>query len=281
MFEFTPLTDRPMTASQRAPQSLPIDRVDAVPRPIVAAGATYPDGAVQAWHSHRRSQLLYGVSGLMQVATEDGAWVVPPQHAVWIPSGRVHQSRMLLAVTTCSAFIDPEVAPRHAGSCQVLAVSPLLRELLVEATRMAPHYAAHSRDENLVRLLLDEIGRAEEVPMHVPLPQDEKLGALCRAFMLAPSIQSRPGDWADELHISERTFSRRFFAQTGLGFQQWRLRACLINAISRLAMGHAVTTIAYDLGYERPTAFSTMFRKMTGYVPSSHPAVASPSRRGA
>jgi AraC-like DNA-binding protein len=33
-----------------------------------------------------------------------------------------------------------------------------------------------------------------------------------------------------------------------------------------------VTVIAYDLGYERPAAFSTMFRKMTGHVPSAHPA---------
>jgi hypothetical protein len=44
-----------------------------------------------------------------------------------------------------------------------------------------------------MRLLLAEIGRAREIPVHVPLPQEEKLGALCRSFMMAPSIRSRPG----------------------------------------------------------------------------------------
>ncbi|MGO0792436.1 AraC family transcriptional regulator [Herbaspirillum seropedicae] len=268
-----------LAAHPARPAVLPIDQVDGIARPVVAAGAQYRHGAVQPWHSHRRAQLLYGLSGLMQVITADGAWVVPPQHAVWIPSGREHQSRMLQAVTTCSAFIEPEHAPRVASSCQVLEVRPLLRELLIEATRMDPHYVLHSREENLIRLLLDEIGRAEEIPAHVPLPPEPRLGELCHRFLAAPSIRSGPAQWALQLHISERTFSRRFLAQTGMGFQQWRLRACVMYAISRLALGQPVTTIAYDLGYERPAAFSTMFRKMTGHMPSAHPAAqAAPAR---
>lgn len=262
-----------------APPTLPIDRVGDIARPVVVAGADYPSGSLQPLHSHRRAQLLFGLAGMMQVVTQDGAWVVPPQHAVWIPSGREHLSRMLLPVTTCSAFVEPEHAPRQAQTCQVLEVPPLLRELLIEATRIDPLYAPNSREEDLMRLLLAEIGRAREIPVHVPLPQEEKLGALCRSFMMAPSIRSRPGAWAEQLHMSERSFNRRFLAQTGMGFQQWRLRACIVNAISRLALGHSVTVIAYDLGYERPAAFSTMFRKMTGHVPSAHPAALGAVRR--
>ncbi|ALU88773.1 AraC family transcription regulator protein [Herbaspirillum rubrisubalbicans M1] len=268
-----------MPKPSQPPLKLPIDRIDGIARPVVAAGADYPSGSLQPWHSHRRAQLLFGLGGLMQVVTQDGAWVVPPQHAVWIPSGREHQSRMLLPVTTCSAFVEPDHAPRDALTCQVLEVRPLLRELLIEATRIDPRYAPHSCEENLMRLLLQEIGRAREIPVHVPLPQDDKLGALCRDFMREPSIHARPGQWAQRLYMSERSFNRRFLAQTGMGFQQWRLRACVVNAISRLALGHSVTVIAYDLGYERPAAFSTMFRKMTGYAPSSHPASLGDSRR--
>lgn len=251
------------------PSTLPIDRVDAVPRPVVAAGADYPDGMLLPWHSHRRAQLLYGARGLMQVATEDGAWVVPQQHAVWIPAGRVHRSRMLLGVTTRSAYIEPEVSPRSGSTCQVLAVTPLLRHLLIEAAQLDQHYPDSGRDATLMQLLLHEIGRAEELPMHIPLPRDAALAELCRRFMLAPGIQSRPADWAQALHISERSFTRRFRQQVGMGFQQWRQRACVVMAISRLAAGEAVTTIALDFGYERPAAFSTMFKNLTGYPPSA------------
>ncbi|WDZ97832.1 helix-turn-helix transcriptional regulator [Herbaspirillum sp. WKF16] len=249
---------------------LPIDRIDAVPRAVVAAGAAYADGTLLPWHSHRRAQLLYGASGLMQVATGDGAWVVPQQHAVWIPAGKVHRSRMLLGVTTRSAYIEPHASPRAGDACQVLEVSPLLRQLLIESAQMNQHYPEDGRDGTLMRLLLHEIGRARELPMHIPLPRDAALAELCRGFMLAPGIQSRPGDWARRLHMSERTFGRRFREQTGMGFQEWRQRACVVLAVSRLAAGEAVTRIALDFGYERPAAFSTMFRKLAGYPPSAH-----------
>ncbi|KAF1041818.1 MAG: HTH-type transcriptional regulator NimR [Herbaspirillum frisingense] len=252
------------------PVSLPIDRVDAVPRPVVAAGAAYEDGLLLPWHSHRRAQLLYGASGLMQVATEDGAWVVPPQHAVWIPAGKVHRSRMLLGVTTRSAYIEPEASPRAGDACQVLQVSPLLRHLLIEAAELEPHYPAQGRDATLMQLLVQEIGRARELPMHIPLPRDAALAELCRRFMLAPGIQSRPAQWAQALHMSERTFTRRFREQTGMGFQEWRQRACVVLAVPRLAAGEPVTRIALDFGYERPAAFSTMFRKLAGHPPSTH-----------
>ena len=36
---------------------------------------------------------------------------------------------------------------------------------------------------------------------------------------------------------------------------------------ARLAEGTPVTTVAIDLGYESPSAFSTMFRRSLGVVP--------------
>lgn len=250
--------------------SLPIDRIEDLPRAVVATGAVYEDGTLLPWHSHRRAQLLYGASGLMQVATEDGAWVVPQQHAVWIPPGKVHRSKMLLGVTTRSAYVEPHASPRPGNACQVLEVGPLLRQLLIEAADMNQHYPEDGRDAVLMRLLVHEIGRARELPMHIPLPRDAALADLCRRFMLAPGIQSRPAQWADALHMSERTFARRFREQTGMGFQEWRQRACVVLAVSRLAAGEPVTRIALDFGYERPAAFSTMFRKLTGSPPSVH-----------
>ena len=46
--------------------------------------------------------------------------------------------------------------------------------------------------------------------------------------------------------------------------------ACLLVALPRLAAGEAVTTVALDLGYESPTSFSTMFRRVLGKSPSHY-----------
>lgn len=78
--------------------------------------------------------------------------------------------------------------------------------------------------------------------------------------------------------MSERTFARRFREQTGMGFQAWRQRACVVLAVPRLAAGEAVTRIALDFGYERPAAFSTMFRKLMGHPASAHAAGLSQKR---
>ncbi len=50
-------------------------------------------------------------------------------------------------------------------------------------------------------------------------------------------------------------------------FGAWRQRLRLLTAIARLADGRPVTAIAYDLGYESPSAFVAMFRRELGTPP--------------
>lgn len=246
-----------------------IDRYDQLDRAVVAIGNDYPTGHVLPAHSHRRAQLLYGATGVMQVSTRDGNWVVPPQRAVWIPAGVTHQVRML-EVSTRSAYIEPDAARAGRQACEVIEVSALLRELLLEAVDMPAAYASDGRDGALAALLLHEIDRAPVLPLHIPLPRDKKLAPLCRAFIAAPDARTPPDAWAARLHMSPRTFSRYFRRQTGMTFSEWRQRACVVLALARLAAGGAVTTIALDFGYQSPAAFSTMFRRVLGQSPTDY-----------
>ena len=105
-----------------------------------------------------------------------------------------------------------------------------------------------------MHLLLKEIARAREIPMYVPLPQEEKLGALCRDFMRSPSIRARPAEWAEQLHMSERSFTRRFLAQTGMGFQQWRLRFVIAALHHRMML--AVDSVFFKKKAERRPTYT-------------------------
>ncbi len=53
-------------------------------------------------------------------------------------------------------------------------------------------------------------------------------------------------------------------------FGSWRQRLRLLTAIARLADGRPVTAIAYDLGYESPSAFVAMFRRELGTPPGRY-----------
>jgi quercetin dioxygenase-like cupin family protein len=64
-----------------------------VPRPVAALADEYPPNSYDPPHSHKRGQLVYAISGVLVCTTRDATFVVPPQRALWVPSGVVHEAR--------------------------------------------------------------------------------------------------------------------------------------------------------------------------------------------
>ncbi|MCO7514278.1 helix-turn-helix transcriptional regulator [Pseudomonas guariconensis] len=249
-------------------RNIPLAQVDATPRPVLAIGTDYAPGTLLPSHTHRRAQFLYGMSGLMEVQTGDGSWVIPPHNGVWIPPGKPHQVRMQ-GVSTRSLYIEPQAAPRAGTSCEALRVSPLLHELLLASVEIPPLYDVQGRDGVLLALILHELSLAPRLPLFAPIPAEPRLAGLCRAFLRAPDIRVDAEGWARQSNQSLRTFNRRFRQLTGLSFGAWRQQACVMAAVTRLSAGEAVTRIALDLGYDSPSAFSSMFRRVMGRAPSA------------
>ena len=121
--------------------------------PVTAHPRDYPDGAHQPRHVHAEAQLLYAVSGVMRLITDSGAWVIPPTRAVWIPPMVEHEIYMSGEVLMRSLFIAAEHCPPGLNNCCVLAVTPLLRELIVRATQSAEHAA----NPLIQQLMLDSL----------------------------------------------------------------------------------------------------------------------------
>lgn len=249
-------------------RNVPVDEVDGIDRAVLAIGTDYPPRHLLAFHRHRRAQLLYGATGIMQVETADGSWTVPPRRAVLIPPGTDHQV-LMDGVSTRSLYLEPSAVPWFPTRCRVVDVSPLLRELLLAAVDVRPDYDRRGRDGALAELILHEIRNLAPLPFDLPLPARADLRNLCEAFQAAPNIREAPAEWAAGLGVSARTFNRVFRAETGLSFQQWRQRACVLHAIRLLSAGGTVTQAAAALEYDTPAAFSVMFRKQSGTPPSS------------
>ena len=253
----------------RMPWKNPRD-VEHVPRPIVAVGNDYPPAFELDWHEHRRGQLLYAARGVIVVSTPHGAWVAPPERAVWTPGGCRHSVRMVGAVSTRGVLIEADAPGSLGPANRVIQVSPLLRNLLETACLIEPLYALDSRDALVMDLLMAELTRAPTVPLAVPFPQTPELAARCQAFLECPAPHDTIDLWAAQLRMGRRAFTRQFRRETGLSFDAWRQQACLLVALPRLAAGEAVTSIALDLGYDSPAAFTTMFKRLVGVAPSHY-----------
>jgi AraC-like DNA-binding protein/mannose-6-phosphate isomerase-like protein (cupin superfamily) len=215
-----------------------------VPRPVVAVGNDYPSNHAHPMHQHRRAQLLHAIAGTMVVTTEQGCWVVPPQQGFWIPSGVRHEFSMIGNVITRSVYVEPEAAQGMPAQCRVLELSALLCRLLIEAVDVPVAYEEGSRAAAIMNLLLLELRAAPTHALAVPFPTDVKLAALCRGFLRQPSAHAAIDDWAQELAMSRRAFTRAFRRETGLSFAEWRRQAAVLQAVERIAGGEAITTIA-------------------------------------
>jgi AraC-like DNA-binding protein/mannose-6-phosphate isomerase-like protein (cupin superfamily) len=246
------------------------DDYEATPRAVVAIGNDYPPHFELARHQHQRAQLLYASQGVVTVDTAQGAWVAPPERAVWIPAGVPHAVKMVGTVSTRSVLIAPEVCRAGVDQCEVLAVSPLLRTLLMAAADIPAEYDLQGRDGLAMALLVAEIDQAPVIPLAVPFSHSPALAQRCHAFLAEPDANATIDDWSAALRLNRRAFTRLFRRETGMSFVGWRQQACLLAALPRLAAGEAVTTIAIDLGYDSPAAFSTMFKRLLGIPPSRY-----------
>lgn len=239
-------------------------------RPVVAAKRDYTDGAREPWHLHEEAQFVFSAHGVLRVVTPIGVWTLGPQLGLWLAPGIAHELHAVGDVTMHSLYFEGDAAPWTSPECRVLAVSPLLQALVAAMVedRSTPH---ESRATLITPLLVSELKNAPLAHgVKLPLPADRRLRQICELLIADPANADSLGTWGDRVGASERTLARLFKEETGLTFGQWRQQLRLVEAVSRLAQGMPVATIAMELGYQNASAFITMFKKSMGETPQRY-----------
>jgi AraC-like DNA-binding protein len=238
-------------------------------RPVVGLSDVYAAGYVDVFHTHERCQLSYNLSGVMAVVTDATSYVLPPNRAIWIPAGTPHQIACLEEVNFNLLYIDPAIS-RPAIGCLVFDVPPLLRALIEEVLTFEHAYDEAGREGRIVGLMLDEIGRLPPLAVSAPMPRDPRLRRVCDAIVADPADPRDLDAFARLAGMGRRTFTRGFRRETGLAFAMWRQQVRLQTALSLLQEGKPITTIAYQVGYENPSAFTAMFHRVLGAAPTRY-----------
>nr|WP_074269326.1 helix-turn-helix transcriptional regulator [Paraburkholderia phenazinium] len=240
------------------------------PREIAALASDYLHGYYFPPHRHLRAQLIHALSGVMTVISEHGSWVVPAGRAVWMPTGSDHAVRFFGDVSMRTVFVAPDARPGLPDACEVIEVSPFLREAIVAATRVPLDYELGGRDHRVMELILDELEAAPRLQLHVPMPRDPRLMCLCEQLIASPSGPVILADLAAGINVSERTLARMFHRELGMSFGQWLRRMRLLLSLPCLAAGASVLQVAMEHGYDSPSAFTAMFRRTLGIAPTAY-----------
>ena len=103
--------------------------VEASDIPVLAFSHRFTRDEHVAEHHHSRSQLLHPITGVVIVTTPAGRWMVPPDHALWIPAGLRHAVEAIGGVAMQSAYVRLDAINGLPAHLHVTGMTRLMRSL--------------------------------------------------------------------------------------------------------------------------------------------------------
>jgi len=231
---------------------------------------THPGGTVRVPQPVGWDQIVHASSGVMTVRTDDSRWVVPRHRAVWVPSGLTHTIELSGRVKLRSLYLRAGLAGVDGAGARPVNVSPLLRELILQAVEDAPLWVDRPRDARLVGVLVDHLELLDDIALQLPMPIDARAVAVAQTIARDPATSVTLAALARDAGASVRTIERLFRAETTMTVQQWRTRARLLAGLERLAAGESVTNAALGSGYSSPSTFGAAFKAELGVSPRNY-----------
>jgi AraC-like DNA-binding protein len=213
------------------------------------------------------------VHGVVEVETDTAHYLLPPQQAAWIPAGLEHQAVMNPDVKTVAVMFDATLIPQADGRARIIAVSPLVREMMLYALRW-PIARTESDDvsDGFFRTLAQLVGEAldHEAPLSLPTSPDPVVAA-AMAFTRENLRTVTAASVSHAIGVSERTLRRQFAAELAMSWRAYLLQARLLRAMALLAEpGPSVLDVSLAVGFENVSAFARAFAQRVGETPSAY-----------
>ncbi len=165
-------------------------------------------------------------------------------------------------------YVRPGLA-KPAPGCAVIHVSPLLRELILEAVRIGRLRTRNHHECALRDLLILHIENASLMPAGVNLPRDPRARAVAESVLRDVGRTQTSAALCAAAGASVRTIERKFRREVGSDFETWRRQVRLMKALELLVSGQSVKEVAFRIGYRQPSAFVEMFRRTLGTTPKA------------
>jgi len=265
-------------------------RPPSIPR-VRSSGSWDQPEHLLLWVRTGSACIRMGDSPEYRLAEGEGVWIpADPGHhwTVVTEPGTVafplltHPSLAAEAVSEPRRFVVPAGSQDWLIQHFNLMVTPLtghgysqgaLVDLLRGSGRRPPPPRADSRLDPVGPPIMPKAGGARKV---------------ADALLRNPALDLTVDEWAAQVLSSPRTLLRDFRADTGLTFEQWRLRCRLSAAVEFLAAGFGIDQVAARVGFATRSGFTRAFRQQFGSTPhefsrtlSANPAARDHSRRTA
>jgi AraC-like DNA-binding protein len=226
-----------------------------------------PAGTWFPWHEHPVHQLVWSSNGVVAVASGVGSWVLPPTRALWMPAGVRHRTGSIGRAMLRGIYADPSRSWVDWPAPRMVAVRPLLREILEYLTDDGLTEDRRHRAEALAFDLLEPL---DVIPIVVPSPTDPRAREIEAALLADPADPRGLAEFGRTCGASERTLARIFVRECRMPFGTWRTQVRLRASLPLLAEGLPLASIAHRVGYGSASAFVAAFRRAVSVTPGAY-----------
>jgi AraC-like DNA-binding protein len=228
---------------------------------------------VTGWHFHDLHQIEYACRGVVEVRSQSGHYLLPPHQAAWIPAGLQHQTTLNAGARTLAVLFDPRLIPTAGDRVRIIAVSALLREMMLHSVRWPiSRLESDSQADSFFQTLGYVVGEAlnDERPLSLPVSTDPVVTEAAD-YTLAHLPQITVGEVSRAVNVSERTLRRLFDTRLGMSWRSYLLRARILRAMAMLAEpDRSVLDVSVAVGFDDVGAFARSFARHCGETPSAY-----------
>ncbi len=231
------------------------------------------DRLVTGWHFHDVHEIEYACRGMVEVKTDAGHYLLPPHQAAWIPAGLHHQTTLNAGVQTLAVLFEPGLVPMAGDRVRIIAVSALLREMMLYSARWPISRAESPAEADSFFQALGYVVAGElddERPLHLPVSADPVVTAAAD-YTRAHLDHVTVSEVTRAVGVSERTLRRIFSTHLGMSWRSYLLRARVLHAMTLLAQpDRNVLEVSIAVGFDDAGAFARSFARHCGETPSAY-----------
>ncbi|KAB0491868.1 AraC family transcriptional regulator [Pseudomonas vancouverensis] len=221
-------------------------------------------------HRHPWGTLEYAAHGILHMDVDGSRFMSPPQYAVWVPPHIEHSFYSHQPINYRAVCLAPSLCPELPRQACTLAISDILKAILKDFAARDVKIPEQEADQRLAQVLVDQLQRAPVHECYLPYARSAGLLGILEALQAEPGDNRPLADWAERIHVSERTLARQFVRELGMSFGEWRQRLRFLVAIEALETRRSIQEIAFDLGYSSGSAFIAMFQRQAGCTPEQY-----------
>lgn len=223
-------------------------------------------------HYHQKAQLVYVESGFQYLTVDDNIYLLPQNHAAWIPPNAVHKTNTHSEqIKLMIMFFDVTQPDAFYQRVSVFAVPPVLREMIKYAERWSQKLEEDANESVFLHALLNELPQlvAQSLQFHMHLPEDARLKKAIDYLHVHYTEDLNIEVLGELAAISVRSLERIFKKETGLTLSKYQQMLRIIKSLELLsAKAWTISEIAFKVGYKSLQAYTNSFQAVMQYRPS-------------